>query len=167
MKKLALAVTFMLLAAMLAASPAFTYSFSQVGEKCNDESFGSFTAAIGFSPMKEKPYGAVEVGVLLGFDRFFQGVDMSISTPFVTLSNDVFSYAFSNRVLWEPTIGFLAQYRVSGSRWMIGVVISPLKFTDSSFSYEFLSPYITFGFNGEKAWGIRIMKMTGLLGALE
>ena len=164
MKRITLIAVLILLAAALGASPAFTYSFSQVGEKCGNESFGSFTAAVGFSPMKEKPYGAVEVGVLLGFDRFFRGVDMTLSTPVVTLSNDVFSYAFSNRVLWEPTVGFLAQYRVSGSRWMIGVVISPLKFTDSSFSYELLSPYITFGFNGEKAWGIRIMKMTGLLG---
>ena len=164
MKRITLIAVLILLAAALGASPAFTYSFSQVGEKCGNESFGSFTAAVGFSPMKEKPYGAVEVGVLLGFDRFFRGVDMSLSTPVVTLSNDVFSYAFSNRVLWEPTVGFLAQYRTVGNRWMLGVVISPLKFTDSSFSYEFLSPYITFGFNGEKAWGIRIMKMTGLLG---
>ena len=164
MKRITLIAVLILLAAALGASPAFTYSFSQVGEKCGNESFGSFTAAVGFSPMKEKPYGAVEVGVLLGFDRFFRGVDMTLSTPVVTLSNDVFSYAFSNRVLWEPTVGFLAQYRTVGNRWMLGVMISPLKFTDSSFSYELLSPYITFGFNGEKAWGIRIMKMTGLLG---
>ena len=163
MKRITLIAVLILLAAALGASPAFTYSFSQVGEKCGNESFGSFTAAVGFSPMKEKPYGAVEVGVLLGFDRFFRGVDMSLSTPVVTLSNDVFSYAFSNRVLWEPTVGFLAQYRTVGNRWMLGVMISPLKFTDSSFSYEFLSPYFTFGFNGEKAWGIRIMKMTGLV----
>ena len=163
MKRITLIAVLILLAAALGASPAFTYSFSQVGEKCGNESFGSFTAAVGFSPMKEKPYGAVEVGVLLGFDRFFRGVDMTLSTPVVTLSNDVFSYAFSNRVLWEPTVGFLAQYRTVGNRWMLGVIISPLKFTDSSFSYEFLSAYFTFGFNGEKAWGIRIMKMTGLV----
>ncbi len=164
MKRITLITVLILLATLVSASPAFTYSFTQVGEKCGDESFGSFTAAVGFSPLKEKPYGAVEVGVLLGFDRFFQGVDFSISTPVVTLSNDVFSYAFSNSVLWEPTLGFIAQYRASGSRWMLGVLLSPLKFTDSSFSYEFLSPYFTFGFNGEKSWGIRIMKMTGLLG---
>lgn len=154
----------LLFLSVISASPAFTYSFSQVGEKCGDESFGSFSVALGFSPVKEKPYGAVEVSALLGFDRFFRGVDMSISTPVLTLSDPVFSYAFSNRVLWEPTVGFLTQYRTEGNRWMLGVMVSPLKFTDSSFYYEFLSPYFTFGFNGEKAWGIRIMKITGLLG---
>lgn len=148
----------------LTASPAFTYSFSQMGEKCGDSGFGSFTAALGFSPEKEKPYGAVEISALLGFDRFFQGVDISLSTPLLALSNDVFSYAFSNRVLWEPTIGLLAQYRSSGERWMFGFLVSPFKFTDSSFSYEFLSPYFTFGLDGGRVWGIRVMKMTGFLG---
>ncbi len=153
-----------LLVPLLSASPAFTYSFSQTGEKGPDGSFGSLAAALGFSPLKEKPYCAVEAAVLLGFDRLFHGVDMSLSTPLVTLSNDIFSYAFSNRVLWEPTAGFLAQYRAEGRRWMLGFLISPLKFTDSSFSYEFLSPYFTFSFSGERAWGIRIMKITGYLG---
>ena len=153
MKRITLIAVLILLVAALGASPAFTYSFSQVGEKCGNESFGSFTAAVGFSPMKEKPYGAVEVGVLLGFDRFFRGVDMSLSTPVVTLSNDVFSYAFSNRVLWEPTVGFLAQYRIVGNRWMLGVVISPLKFTDSSFSYEFL-PLTSHSVSTERRHGV-------------
>ncbi len=164
MKKTVSIGVIILIACILTASPAVTYSFSQMGEKCGEASFGSFTAALGFSPEKEKPYGAVEVGVLLGFDRFFQGVDISLSTPLVALSNDVFSYAFSNRVLWEPTIGVVAQYRISGERWMFGFLVSPFKFTDSSFSYEFLSPYFTFGLNGERAWGIRVMKMTGFLG---
>ncbi len=164
MKKTVSIGVIILIACILTASPAVTYSFSQMGEKCGETSFGSFTAALGFSPEKEKPYGAVEVGVLLGFDRFFQGVDISLSTPLVALSNDVFSYAFSNRVLWEPTIGVVAQYRISGERWMFGFLVSPFKFTDSSFSYEFLSPYFTFGLNGERAWGIRVMKMTGFLG---
>ena len=164
MKKTVSIGVIILIACVLTASPAVTYSFSQMGEKCGETSFGSFTAALGFSPEKEKPYGAVEVGVLLGFDRFFQGVDISLSTPLVALSNDVFSYAFSNRVLWEPTIGVVAQYRTNGERWMFGFLVSPFKFTDSSFSYEFLSPYFTFGLNGERAWGIRVMKMTGFLG---
>ncbi len=164
MKKTVSIGVIILIACILTASPAVTYSFSQMGEKCGETSFGSFTAALGFSPEKEKPYGAVEVGVLLGFDRFFQGVDISLSTPLVALSNDVFSYAFSNRVLWEPTIGVVAQYRISGERWMFGFLVSPFKFTDSSFSYEFLSPYFTFGLNGERSWGIRVMRMTGFLG---
>ncbi len=164
MKRTTMIIALVLLATALAASPAFTYSFSQVGERCGDSSFGSFTAAVGFSPIKEKPYGAVEVSALFGFNRFFQGVDISLSTPLLTLSNDVFSYAFSNRVLWEPTIGFLTQYRLNGRRWMFGFFVSPFKFTDSSFSYEFLSPYFTFSPGGEKAWGIRVMKMTVFLG---
>lgn len=164
MKRTLFIIIFILAATVAAASPAVTYSFSQMGEKCGESSFGSFTVALGFSPEKEKPYGAVEVSALLGFDRFFQGVDISLSTPILTLSNDVFSYAFSNRVLWEPTIGLIAQYRSSGEMWMFGFLVSPFKFTDSSFSYEFLSPYFTFGLDGGRAWGIRVMKMTGFLG---
>ncbi len=164
MKRTLSIIILILAAASLTASPAVTYSFSQVGEKCGNGSFGSFTVALGFSPEKEKPYGAVELSALIGFDRFFQGVDISLSTPVVALSNDVFSYAFSNRVLWEPTIGLLAQYRLSGERWHFGFLVSPFKFTDSSFSYEFMSPYFTFGLDGGTTWGIRVMKMTGFLG---
>lgn len=159
-------ITVLILALMLSslsASSAFTYSFSQVGEKYEGEGMGAMTLSLGFSPMKERPYGMVEVSALLGFSEFFRGVDMSLSTPIVCLSNDVFSYAFSNRVLWEPTVGFLAQYRTAGNRWMLGVMFSPFKFSDTNFSYEFLSPYITWSLDGERAWGIRIMKITGFL----
>ncbi len=163
-RRLITVLVLVLVFSSLSASSAFTYSFSQVGEKYEDGSFGAMTVAMGFSPMKERPYGMVEVSALLGFSRFFRGVDMSLSTPIVCLSGDFFSYAFSNSVLWEPTVGFLAQYRVEGDRWRLGVMLSPFKFSDTSFSYEFLSPYIAWSLDGERAWGIRIMKITAFLG---
>ncbi len=162
-RRLITVLVLVLVLSSLSATSAFTYSFSQVGEKYDDAGFGAMTLSFGFSPIKERPYGMVEVSAILGFSEFFRGVDMSISTPIVCLSNDVFSYAFSNRVLWEPTVGFLAQYRTAGQRWMLGVMISPFKFSDTNFSYEFLSPYITWSLDGERAWGIRIMKLTGFL----
>lgn len=147
----------------LGASSAFTYSISQVGERYGDAGFGAATLSLGFSPFKERTYGMVEVSALLGFSEFFRGFDISLSTPLVCLSNDFFSYAFSNRVLWEPTVGFLAQYRSDGGRWMLGALLSPFRFSDTSFCYEFLSPYMTMSLDGKTAWGIRVMKITAYL----
>lgn len=164
MKRTVSLIIILLAASLLFSSSAFTYSFSQVGEKCSDDSFGSMTVSVGFSPIKEKQYGFIEAGVLLGWDRFFQGFDIALSTPVFISGNEVFSYAFSNSVLWEPTIGAAAQYRARENRWGIALMLSPFKFVDTSFSYELLSPYITFGFDGRKSYGIRIMKVTAFVG---
>lgn len=164
MKKITIVLIILFLSMSLFASSAFTYALSQVGEKYEDESLGSMSVTLGFAPLKEKQYGIVEVTALLGWNRFFRGVDLSVSTPLFTSSNDVFSYAFSNRVLWEPSVGFLTQYRMDGNRWMMGFLLSPFKFADTSFSYEFLSPYFTFGLSGGKmAYGVRIMKVSAFL----
>ncbi len=164
MKKITIVLIILFLSMSLFASSAFTYALSQVGEKYEDESFGSMSVTLGFAPLKEKQYGIVEVTALLGWNRFFRGMDLSVSTPLFTLSNDVFSYAFSNRVLWEPSVGFLTQYRMDGNRWMMGFLLSPFKFADTSFSYEFLSPYFTFGLSdGKMAYGVRIMKVSAFL----
>lgn len=164
MKKITIVLILLFLSMSLFASSAFTYALSQVGEKYEDESFGSMSVTLGFAPLKEKQYGIVEVTTLLGWNRFFRGMDLSVSTPLFTLSNEVFSYAFSNRVLWEPSVGFLTQYRMDGNRWMMGFLLSPFKFADTSFSYEFLSPYFTFGlFDGKMAYGVRIMKVSAFL----
>ena len=164
MKRIYVFMVLLLLSLSLFASSAFTYGFSQVGEKYENESFGAMSVTLGFAPLKEKQYGIVEVTALLGWERFFRGVDLSLSTPLFTSSNDVFSYAFSNRVLWEPSVGFLTQYRADGNRWMMGFMLSPLKFADTSFSYEFLSPYLTFNLpGGKRAYGVRIMKVSAFL----
>lgn len=163
MKRITLIVVFLLLSSLLFAQSAFTYSLSQMGEKSSSTSFGSLSLSLGFAPIREKHYGLVETNVLLGWNKFFRGFDIVLSTPLFTSSRDVFSYAFSNRVLWEPTVGFMASYRQNGSMWMLGALFSPFKFADTSFSYEFLSPYVLFGFDGEKAYGVRIMKVTAFL----
>lgn len=163
MKRITLLIVFFVVSSLLFSSSAFTYSFSQMGEKCGEKSFGSFTASVGFAPLKEKQYGYVEAGILLGWDRLFQGFDITLSCPVFISSDEVFSYAFSNRVLWEPTVGAAAQYRADGKRWGMAVMFSPLKFVDTSFSYELLSPYITFGFDGSSSFGMRIVKVTAFL----
>ncbi len=164
MKRITIFIVCLIMASLLFATPAFTYSLSQMGEKSTYNSFGSLSLSVGFAPLREKHYGLMETNVLLGWNKFFRGIDFVISTPLLSSSADIFSYAFSNKVLWEPTVGFMASYRHSGSIWMLGGVLSPFKFVDTSFSYEFLSPYVLFGFNGEKAYGVRIMKVTAFLG---
>lgn len=164
MKRITLIVVCLLLSSLLFAQSAFTYSVSQMGEKSSSDSFGSLSLSLGFTPIKEKHYSLVETNVLLGWNKFFRGIDFVISSPLFTSSNEVFSYAFSNTVLWEPTVGFMASYRQNNGKWMLGALFSPFKFVDTSFSYEFLSPYILFGFDGEKAYGVRIMKVSAFLG---
>ncbi len=163
MKRITSAIIILLISSILFASSAFTYSLSQTGEKCGDESFGTLSLSLGFAPVKEKQYGLMEIDLLLGWNRFFQGFDIVVSTPLYTSSDKVFSYAFSNRVLWEPTAGALLSYRSVREKWALGVMLSPFKFVDTQFSYEFLSPYMSFGFDGKRAYGIRIMKVTALL----
>lgn len=163
MKRITILMILIISACLLYASPAFTYSISQVGEKSGDGSFGALTLTLGFAPVKEKHFALTEINLLLGWDRFFRGVDFSLSTPLFISSAEAFSYAFSNRVLWQPSLGFTASYRESGKRWMIGALFSPLKFTDTSFSYEFFSPYVLFTFDGGLTYGIRIMKFSAFL----
>lgn len=163
MKKISIVLILLFLSGLLFASSAVTYSLSQMGEKSSFASFGSLSLSVGFAPIKEKHYGLVETNVLLGWNKFFRGFDLAVSTVLFTSSNDIFSYAFSNKVLWEPTVGFMASYRQDTTAWMLGALISPFKFVDTSFSYEFLSPYVLFGFEGEKAYGVRIMRVTAFL----
>ncbi len=162
-KKILIVFMCILISGLLSASSAFTYSLSQMGERSSSSSFGSLSLSVGFAPIKEKHYGLVETNVLLGWNKFFRGLDFVVSTPLFTSSDDIFSYAFSNKVLWAPTVGFMAGYREEDGKWMLGALISPFKFADTSFSYEFLSPYMLFGFDGEKAYGVRIMKVTAFL----
>lgn len=164
MKKINVILILLLVSLTLSASSAFTYSFSQVGEKSAEGAFGSMSISLGFAPMKEKHYGLVEATVLLGWDKFFRGFDLAVSIPVYISSAEVFSYAFSNRVLWEPAAGILGQYRYDDSSWRAGFFISPFKFVDTNFSYEFLSPYLTFNISRWGiSYGVRVMKITAFL----
>lgn len=163
MKRITLVIVLVLFTGLLFASSAFTYSISQVGEKALEKDFGSLSLTFGFAPIKEKHFGLMETNILLGWDKFFQGVDFLISTPLYISSSEFFSYAFSNIVLWQPTVGFMVSYRDSGKQWKMGGVVSLLKFIDTQFSYEFFSPYMLFTRNGEIAYGIRIMKFSAFL----
>lgn len=156
-----LAIVFVILLPLGAS--ALTYSFSQNGETIGEDSFGSLALGLGFSPFKEKGYLETEIISYFDFSASFRGFDLALSTPIILSSDEIFSYAFSNRVLWEPTLGVQVQYRRVGDNWLLGFFLSPLKFADTSFSYELLSPYFSFDLNGEHGWGIRVIKITAFL----
>lgn len=164
MKKVVVVLILFLLFIPLFSSPSFIYSFSQTGETIEGKNMGALAVGIGFVPDKEEHFGLVELVSYYGFSSpIYKGFDIAFSTPVFVTSDSFFSYCFSNPILWEPTIGASAQYRRDSDSWAFSLLLSPFKFVDTSFSYEILSPYFSFGLNGEKGWGIRVMKITAFL----
>ena len=164
MKKVIVVLILFLVFVPIFSSPSFIYSFSQTGETIEERNMGALGVGIGFVPNKEKHYGLIELVSYYGFSSpIYKGFDIALSTPVFTTSDSFFSYCFSNPILCEPTIGGSAQYRRDLNSWNFSLLLSPFKFVDASFSYEFLSPYFSFGLNGERGWGIRVMKVTALL----
>lgn len=145
-------------------SPSPAFAFSRVGEKCADSSFGALSFSAGLLPFgKADGRLYTELSLLVGFDKpLFRGVDCAIYYPIIRVANDFFSYAFSNTVIYEPSVALITQYRRDGLL-SFGFALSPLKFSDMSFCYELFSPYLSFSTKGEKSYGIRIIKITAFL----
>lgn len=164
MKRIILIILLIVCSLSLFASPSLTFGFSRVGEKCVDSSFGALSFSAGLLPFgKADGRLYTELSLLVGFDKpLFRGVDCALYYPLVRVSNDFFSYAFSNTVVYEPSVALITQYR-RGGLLSFGFALSPLKFSDMSFCYELFSPYLSFSTSGEKSYGIRIIKITAFL----
>lgn len=164
MKRVILIMLLLVCSLSLFASLSPTFALSQVGEKNVDNSFGSLSFSLGLLPYgKADGRLYTELSLLVGFDKpLFKGVDWAIYYPIIRVANDFVSYAFSNTVVYEPSVAFLSQYRRDGS-FSFGLALSPLKFSDMSFCYELFSPYFSFSTKGEKSYGIRIIKVTAFL----
>ena len=167
MKKIISLILTFLLAFSLYAGIGGGYSVSPIGENFGDEHFGGAAISGYFSPTGLRNIGKIEVDVLLAMKSpVFRGVNLTLSTPIYQTVNHPFNYVFSNRVLWQPTIGVGVQYR-NGNRLRAMVEVSPFVFQDAAFMYEILSPYVSFDFEGNYGWGVTIMKFSASFGSLK
>lgn len=165
MKRIILIILLLVCSLSIFASPSPAFAFSRVGEKCVDSSsFGALSFSAGLLPFgKADGRLYTELSLLVGFDKpLFKGLDCAIYYPIIRVANDFFSYAFSNTVVYEPSVALITQYRRDGLL-SFGFALSPLKFSDMSFCYELFSPYLSFSTKGEKSYGIRIIKITAFL----
>ena len=166
MKKIISLIFILLLVFSLYAGIGGGYSVSPTGENFGDEHFGGAAISGYFSPTGLRNIGKVEVDVLLSMKSpVFRGVNLTLSTPVYQTVDHPFNYVFSNRVLWQPTIGVGVQYR-NNNNFRAMVEISPFVFQDAAFMYEILSPYVSFDFKGNYGWGITIMKFSASFGSL-
>ena len=167
MKKIISLTLILLLALSLYAGIGGGYSVSPIGETFADEHFGGASISGYFSPTGLRNIGKIEVDVLLAMKSpVFRGVNLTLSTPIYQTVDHPFNYVFSNRVLWQPTIGVGVQYR-NDNNFRAMVEISPFVFQDAAFMYEILSPYVSFDFKGNYGWGITIMKFSASFGSLK
>lgn len=166
MKKLTIFMILLILSVSLFAGVGGGYSLYPVGERVGDESFGGAGVSAFFSPTGIKNIGKMEVAALFAMKSpFFRGVDAKISTPVFQSVDHPFNYVFSNKVLWQPTIAIGAQYRV-GNEWRWSLSLSPFVFQDMSFTYEILSPYVSFDKDWKLGWGLTIMKFSAFFGGV-
>lgn len=167
MKKIICLFSVLLISLTLFAAIGGGYSISPVGEKFGEESFGGASLSFYFSPTGLRNIGKVEADVLLSLDKsVFRGVNLTLSSPLFQTVSHPFNYAFSNKVLWQPTLAVGTQYRVGNELRML-VSLSPFVFQDAAFMYEILSPYFFFDKNGNWGWGITIMKFSASFGRLK
>lgn len=164
MKRILVLLSVLLVSLSLFASVGAGYSLSPVGEKFGDEHFGGASLSFYFSPTGLRNIGKVEADLLFSMKGdFFKGVNLTLSSPLFQSVSHPFNYIFSNKVLWQPTLGVGAEYRV-GEEIRMMVEISPFVFQDAAFMYEILSPYFSLDRNGEWGWGITIMKFSASYG---
>ena len=106
MKKIISLILTFLLAFSLYAGIGGGYSVSPIGETFGDEHFGGAAISGYFSPTGLRNIGKIEADLLLSMKSpVFRGVNFSLSTPVYQTVDHPFYYVFSNRVLWQPTIG--------------------------------------------------------------
>ena len=167
MKKIISLILTFLLAFSLYAGIGGGYSVSPIGETFGDEHFGGAAISGYFSPTGLRNIGKIEADLLLSMKSpVFRGVNLTLSTPVYQTVDHPFNYVFSNRVLWQPTIGVGVQYR-NGNRLRAMVEVSPFVFQDAAFMYEILSAYVSFDFKGNYGWGVTIMKFSASFGSLK
>lgn len=167
MKKIVCLILSLFLTLSIWASVGGGYSVSPVGEKIGEEHFGGASISVYFSPTGLRNIGKVEADVLLAMKSpVFRGINLTLSTPLFQTVDHPFNYVFSNKVLWQPTIGVGVQYRVK-NRFRAMLEISPFVFQDAAFMYEILSPYVSLDREGNWGWGITIMKFSASFGRVK
>ena len=94
------------------------------------------------------------------FDKFFEGVSMTFSSPVFRLLRHPFSWVFTNSVLWAPVFTAGVQYRL-GNEWNMIVGFAPLAFQDTHFVYEFFSPFAIYSIEADEwGWGCYILRFS-------
>ncbi len=161
MKKLAALSIVILSLFQLHSSPSFGYSLSPLGASTPSGSYGGLSASLILSPDKDLHIGDIRVQVDLSPTKpFFEGVSAWASSPVFSLLDHPFGWAFSNPVLWTPTLSAGIQYRLGGE-WSIVGGFAPLAFQDTHFVYELLSPYILWSISdGTLGWGLYVMRFS-------
>ena len=161
MRKAILILLLLLSISALPAAPSFGYSLSPLGASTPSGSYGGLSASLILSPDKDLHIGDIRVQVDLSPTKpFFEGVSAWASSPVFSLLDHPFGWAFSNPVLWTPTLSAGIQYRLGGE-WSIVGGFAPLAFQDTHFVYELLSPYILWSISdGTLGWGLYVMRFS-------
>ena len=161
MRKAILILLLLLSISALPAAPSFGYSLSPVGVSFPSSSYGALSLSAVLAPTGDVHAGDITLSVDLSpVKPFFEGVSLLISMPVFRLLDHPFDWAFTNSVIWAPSISAGVQYRL-GNEWNVLMGFSPLSFQDTAFIYEFLSPFAAYSYSGEDSgwgWGMYVMR---------
>lgn len=149
--------TLLILSILLISSSLYAvttgYTIAPVGEKpANGDSFGAMSFSYILSPTEDRHIGDIEAEALLSIEApYLMGVNLKVSSPLFATVNHPFGFLFANATLWAPKLSAGVQYRINdGVDLYLG--LAPFNFQDTSFVYEFLSPYALYDLE-DKSWG--------------
>lgn len=161
MKKIAFITTLLLLSSALFSAPRFGYSVSGKGATL-DHDYGGVSIGAVFEPFS---YGIcrMEASTTIGFDSLngfcLSSFDVGLSTPLFRILSP-FDFLFVNKALWAPTLKGMATWNSSFDlEWAFS--LSLLHFEDSSFRYDFLSPFLLVNKSFDKfGYGFDVLKIS-------
>ena len=165
MKRIAAALLLLLPLCSLSAGPALGYSLAPVGEMNADGSYGALDIALFFSFDSDLHAGDIEVSADISpYGRWFQGVNMRLSTPVFATADHPFNVLFPNTVLWTPKVSVGASFRMNDD-WSVNIGIAPFAFQDIDYIFEFFSPYVLYSVTRQSwGWGMYILRFSYFFG---
>ena len=151
----------LLLPMCLFSAPSFGYSLAPVGVTTPSGSYGGLTVAIIFSPFPEVHAGDLHLSADFSpVPPFFESAALTLSLPLLSTLRNPFSWAFSNPVLWTPTLTVGAQYRMR-DEWNLLLGFSPFAFQDKHFIYEAIAPFAVYSILYKNwGWGMYIFRFS-------
>jgi len=112
--------------------------------------------------ISERGYGMVVAGAGVGFSNDELGLSelyVGISTNTFRTIHHPFGFMFFNKTLWSPNVAFHVFWD-RGMDVCYRIRFSPLHFEDTSFTYEFLTPFVYFDDSFEySGWGVELLRM--------
>lgn len=139
---------------------SFGYSIAPVGERSPfGDSYGAVSLSCIASPSKDSHIGDIEAEAKISFrSPVFQSLGLRVSAPLFLTAKNPFSFLFANATLYSVKASLGAQYNTDGG-FSLYMSISPFNFQDTSYVYEFLSPYALYDIkDGEWGYGAYIMR---------